>query len=76
MKNISWLMKEDNDMRGLGYALILFGIISAVIILLYGAVIGWSGLTGSIVAVMTGVGFLTQCGDGCKENNNCNCNRY
>lgn len=63
-------------MRGLGYALILFGIISAVIILLYGPTIGWSGLTGSIVAVMTGVGFLTQCGDNCRENNACGCNRY
>lgn len=63
-------------MRGLGYALILFGIISAVIILLYGAIIGWSGLTGSIVAVMTGVGFLNLAGDCCKENNSCGCNRY
>ena len=64
-------------MRGLGYALILFGIISAVIILLYGAIIGWSGLTGSIVAVMTGVGFLNLAGDcGWKESNNCGCNRY
>lgn len=63
-------------MRGLGYALILFGIISAVIILLYGTVIGWSGLTGSIVAVMTGVGFLTLAGDCYKDNNNCGCNRY
>lgn len=62
-------------MRGLGYALILFGIISAVIILLYGAVIGWSGLTGSIVAVMTGVGFLSIAGEGCNRPANCNYNR-
>lgn len=62
-------------MRGLGYALILFGIISAVIILLYGTIIGWSGLTGSIVAVMTGVGFLSQAGDYFKENSGCGCNR-
>ena len=62
-------------MRGLGYALILFGIISAVIILLYGAIIGWSGLTGSIVGVMTGVGFLNQSGEYYRENNSCGCNR-
>lgn len=62
-------------MRGLGYALILFGIISAVIILLYGAFIGWSGLTGSIVAVMTGVGFLNLTGECYHENNTCGCNR-
>lgn len=63
-------------MRGLGYALILFGIISAVIILLYGPTIGWSGLTGSIVAVMTGVGFLTFDNCNVKESNGCGCNRY
>ena len=65
-------------MRGLGYALILFGIISAVIILLYGIFIGWSGLTGSIVAVMTGVGFLSLSGECCAKENSCNCgcNRY
>ncbi len=62
-------------MRGLGYALILFGIISAVIILLYGTVIGWSGLTGSIVAVMAGVGFLNLSGEYYRENNGCGCNR-
>lgn len=63
-------------MRGLGFALIIFGILSAVIILLYGAVIGWSGLTGSIVAVMAGVGFLYLAGDGCRqEHYTCGCNR-
>lgn len=72
--------KELNGMRGLGYALIIFGIISAVIILLYNAPLGWSGLTGSIVAIMTGMGFLAQNGTlGWKENDNncgCGCNRY
>lgn len=65
-------------MRTLGYALILFGIISAVIILIYSGVIGWSGLTGSVVAVMAGIGFLNLAGDFCcKESiNNCGCNRY
>ncbi|MBE5802961.1 MAG: hypothetical protein E7316_00435 [Clostridiales bacterium] len=63
-------------MRTLGYALILFGIISAVIILVYSAVLGWSGLTGSVVAVIAGVGFLNLAADCCvKESNNC-CNRY
>lgn len=65
-------------MRTLGYALILFGIISAVIILIYNPALGWSGLTGSIVAVMTGIGFLNLAGEyGCtKEKDNCGCNRY
>lgn len=67
-------------MRTLGYALILFGIISAVIILIYNAAIGWSGLTGSIVAIMTGIGFLNLAGEyGCPNEKNkcgCNCDRY
>ena len=65
-------------MRGLGYALILFGIITAVLILLYGSIIGWSGLVGSIVAVMAGVGFLYLAGDCCGKDHcqsSC-CNRY
>ena len=54
-------------MRGLGYALIL----------LYGNIVGWSGLVGSIVAVMAGVGFLYLAGDCCPDRcqSNC-CNRY
>jgi len=65
-------------MRTLGYALILFGIISGVIILVFYPTLGWSGLTGSIVAVMTGVGFLNLVGEyGCtREKDNCCCNRY
>lgn len=65
-------------MRTLGYALILFGIISAVIILIYGNLIGWSGLTGSIAAVLAGIGFLTvvDCYGCCKESAyGCGCNR-
>ena len=65
-------------MRGLGYALILFGIITAVLILLYGSYIGWSGLVGSCVAVMAGVGFLYLAGDCCGKDHcqsSC-CNRY
>jgi len=63
-------------MRTLGYALILFGIISAVIILIYSAVLGWSGLTGSIVAVMAGIGFLNLAGgEGCCRDNSI-CNRH
>ena len=65
-------------MRGLGYALIFFGIITAVLILLYGSFVGWSGLVGSIVAVMAGVGFLYLAGD-CFGKDHCQsscCNRY
>lgn len=66
-------------MRTLGYALILFGIISAVIILIYGAILGWSGLTGSITAVLAGIGFLNlaDCYGCAKETSNygCGCNR-
>lgn len=58
-------------MRGLGFALILFGILSAVIILLYGPIIGWSGLVGSVAAVMCGVGFLFIEGDSCRNRNQC-----
>ena len=61
-------------MRTLGYALILFGIISAVIILIYAQTLGWSGLTGSIVAVMAGIGFLNLAGDGCCREHNTICN--
>ena len=65
--------RSVNDMRTLGYALILFGIISSVIILIYPLIFGWSGLTGSIVAVMAGVGFLNLEGGGCcRENTICN----
>lgn len=66
-------------MRTLGYALILFGIISAVIILIYGFILGWSGLTGSIAAVLAGIGFLNvvDCYGCCKETTcGCGCNRY
>lgn len=64
--------RSVNDMRTLGYALILFGIISAVIILIYPDILGWSGLTGSIVAVMSGIGFLNYAGDGSyRENTVC-----
>lgn len=66
-------------MRGLGYALIVVGIISAVLIFLYAEILGWSGLVGSVVAVLTGVGFLSYntCGcANCRQNNySCTCNR-
>lgn len=65
-------------MRTLGYALILFGIISAVIILIYADILGWSGLAGSIVGIIAGIGFLNNCGEGCgcRENTGCGCNNY
>lgn len=67
-------------MRGLGFALILFGIITAVLILLYGGTVGWSGLVGSVAAVMTGVGFLSLDGGvyrtgGCGQCRS-NCEQY
>jgi hypothetical protein len=72
-----WPARSVKYMRTLGYALILFGIISAVIILIYSATIGWSGLTGSVVAIMTGIGFLNIAGEcDCSfKRDNC-CNRY
>jgi len=63
-------------MRGLGYALIVIGIISAVLIFLYSAVLGWSGLIGSVTAVLTGVGFISCNPCGVCQQNNCGCNRY
>lgn len=68
-------------MRALGYTLILFGIISAVVIMLYSQSLGWSGLTGSIVGIMTGIGFINHVPERCcRENtttvNTCGCNRF
>lgn len=68
-------------MRALGYTLILFGIITAVVIMLYNEALGWSGLTGSVVGILTGIGFVNhvqvRC---CRENTttvtNCGCNRF
>ena len=71
--------KGVTSMRGLGYALIIVGILSAVLIFLYPGLLGWSGLVGSVVAVLTGVGFLSYTGCGCTAcrsvNYTCNCNR-
>lgn len=69
-------------MRSLGYTLILFGILSAVVIMIYNTTLGWSGLAGSIIGVITGIGFLNPADDGCRREhpavtNNCGgCNRY
>ena len=46
-------------MRGLGFALIIIGIIGAVLIFLYPGLLGWGGLIGAIVAVLAGVGFAS-----------------
>lgn len=66
-------------MRALGYTLVLFGIISAVVIMLYSQSLGWSGLTGSIVGIMTGIGFINHTPERCRETttvNTCGCNRF
>lgn len=66
-------------MRALGYTLVLFGIISAVVIMLYSQSLGWSGLTGSIVGIMTGIGFINHTPERCQETttvNTCGCNRF
>lgn len=68
-------------MRALGYTLILFGIISAVVIMLYSQTLGWSGLTGSIVGIMTGIGFINHVPERtCRETtatvSTCGCNRF
>ena len=72
------LAKGVTIMRGLGYALIIVGILSAVLIFLYPNLLGWSGLVGSVVAVLTGVGFLSCTGctcNACRSTYACNCNR-
>lgn len=68
-------------MRALGYTLILFGIISAVVIMLYNEALGWFGLTGSIVGILTGIGFVNHvqtrfCRDSTTTVNTCGCNRF
>lgn len=63
-------------MRGLGYALIIFGVITAVLIFLYAPYVGWSGLTGSITAILAGIGFTALAGTECRDHHHCECNRY
>jgi len=47
-------------MRGLGFAMILIGVIGAVLIFLY-PMLGWSGLIGALAAILAGVGFMLHC---------------
>ena len=48
-------------MRGLGFALILTGVIGAVLTFLYPAAFGWGGLIGALAAILAGVGFMLHC---------------
>lgn len=45
-------------MRGLGYALIIIGVIAFVLTFLYPPTFLWVGLVNSFVALLTGIGFL------------------
>lgn len=65
-------------MRGIGYALIVVGVIGAVLIFIYPGVLNWSGLIGAIASILAGAGFASiRDDDGCcKRNNSCSsCNR-
>ncbi len=44
--------------RGLGYALIIIGVIAFVLTFLYPPTFLWVGLVSSFVALLTGIGFV------------------
>lgn len=48
-------------MRGLGFAMILLGVIGAVLTFLYPGAFGWGGLIGALAAILAGVGFMLHC---------------
>ncbi len=64
-------------MRGIGYALIVVGVIGAVLVFTYPTVLNWSGLIGAIASILAGAGFASiRDDDGCckKNNTSCSCN--